>query len=256
MHQNDVCGGQVFNNEPSHYWKEVHYFDQRYEGNGIQFYSKRFEHCLKDQKDRIGDATPAYLRYAQRVFDTYTHPKAPRGLVKELKLIVILREPVARELSWYNHKVTKVTNGEGTWIHNDVIYSNGTIKSFDEYAIELSRNITLNPESAYGFYINHLKVWVNLFSRRQLLVLSYSELLENPSKVQWRIERFLESNMTGTLFVSNTKKSPHKVKKLSAVAVNALEPIFQSKNEELYDFLRKYPGPEMEQSPFPMFLVK
>ena len=248
-----MCGGQVFKSEPPHYWKEVHYFDQRYKGNDIHFYSKRFEHCLRKKKVMIGDATPAYLRYAQRVYDTYTHPKAPRKLLKELKLIVILREPVARELSWYNHKVTKVTGGKWTWIHADVIHSNGTIKTFDEYAVELQRNITLHPDSAYGYYINHLKLWVDLFSRGQLLVLSYSELLGNPSKVQWRIERFLEVNMTGALFVSNTKASPHKVKQLSSVAVNALGPIFRTKNEELYDYLHKNPGPEMEQSPFPVF---
>ncbi len=51
----------------------------------------------------IVDATPNYFgfHYAERAHEMYS--KASPKLLSELKLIVSVREPVARELSLYNH---------------------------------------------------------------------------------------------------------------------------------------------------------
>ena len=74
--------------------------DHRYK-KGFEFYSKRFEHC--NNATYVVDATPNYLgsHSAERVYETYS--KASPRLLSELKLIVSVREPIARELSLYNH---------------------------------------------------------------------------------------------------------------------------------------------------------
>ena len=82
----------------------------------------------------------------------------------------------------------------------DVVHTNGTIKTYDEYSVELSSRIRANPNSAYNtlsFYVNHLKRWVELFERQQILILSYNEFVIDPSKTALRLEDFLGSTMHG-----------------------------------------------------------
>ena len=50
------------------------------------------------------DATPNYFIESSKVYKIYTDEKAGDATAK-LKPIAILREPISRELSWYNHKL-------------------------------------------------------------------------------------------------------------------------------------------------------
>lgn len=83
------------------------------------------------------DATPNTFDNAERVHEIYSLPEA-QGMLKKVKLIVILRDPIDRELSAYNHKVFDYkADGQkgfvkGKW-YNDVVHINGTIKTFTEY---------------------------------------------------------------------------------------------------------------------------
>mmetsp|Transcript_29895 Transcript_29895/g.45755 ORF Transcript_29895/g.45755 Transcript_29895/m.45755 type:complete len:138 (+) Transcript_29895:91-504(+) len=90
---------QVFDGEPWYHKKEAHFFDIDWNFNrGLDFYARRFRDI-----DGIGrpalDATPDTLAFAQRVRDTYE--LAGGDQVNMLKIIVILRDPVARELSLF-----------------------------------------------------------------------------------------------------------------------------------------------------------
>src|SRR5688572_4751100 len=72
--------------------KEVHYFDIRYP-NGPAWYRKQFSWWLNVRRNVMtGEASPYYI----------FHPAVPdrvRETVPDAKLIVLLREPVARALS-------------------------------------------------------------------------------------------------------------------------------------------------------------
>ncbi|KAL7479995.1 hypothetical protein ACHAW6_008202 [Cyclotella cf. meneghiniana] len=252
LYRNGVCDAEVFENEPSYYSNEVHFFDKFYK-HGIKYYAKRFEHCIQavDHTEFILDATPNYLPHAQRVYDTYDNLFS--NTMANLKLMVILREPISRELSLYNHKVTSVMNGGKVSWMKVVLFKNGTVKSFDEYTLSLKDDIIRGPQNSFGFYVDHLRTWVELFGRQQLLILSYDELLRDPSKLQSRINSFLGVNFTGHLHHENRKWSKSKVEEINAHAAMVLEPLFRDKNEELYEFIRQHPEPPMEQSPFPRF---
>ena len=54
--------------------------------------------------------------------------------IKDLKIIVVLREPVSCELSLYNHKVYEYskTRDQSQWYSN-VSREDGSVMSFDEY---------------------------------------------------------------------------------------------------------------------------
>jgi len=254
LHSNGICSAQVFPGEPEFYDKEVHFFDHqnRYD-EGIEFYAKRFKKCARQNKQFIMDATPNYLNQARRVYKTYTNEKAQKSAIKSLKLICILREPVSRELSLYNHKVTLFTQGsKDDWLM-DVVHENSTIKTFDEYSDELAREIRSFPRGAFGLYVDHLKEWVEWFDRKNLLILSYDELLQQPSMVMQRIGHFLGINLAGSFSHENTNERPNKVKEVSLHAKQVLGSLFKDKNEELYKFIRDSSGPPMEQNPFPRF---
>ena len=135
----------------------------------------------------------------------------------------------------------------------DVLHGNSTIKTFDEYSDGLAKRIRHNPQGAFGLYVDHLKEWVKWFDRKKLLILSYDEFHQDPSMVIHRIEKFLETNLTGSFPHTNSNDNPLKVKEVSLHAKEVLEPLFKEKNEELYRFIEDHPGPPMEQNPFPRY---
>ena len=82
LHNNGVCQAKIFPGEPVYFNKEVHFFNDpnRYNA-GIDFYSKRFEHCLETHP-MILDDTPNYFIEASKVYNIYTDEKAGNALAK------------------------------------------------------------------------------------------------------------------------------------------------------------------------------
>jgi len=73
--------------------KEVHYFDSNYE-RGEQWYRRHFDRHI------AGEASPYYLFYPP------AHDRM-KALIPKAKVIAILRDPVERALSHYDHEVEK-----------------------------------------------------------------------------------------------------------------------------------------------------
>ena len=142
MFDNGVCNPTLFEGEPYFFFKEPHFFDrnERFE-EGISFYSKRFEQCVDVGLDRfIMDATPNTFEYPDRVHEIYSLPEA-RGRMKKVKIMLVLRDPIDRDLSAYNHKVFDYKaiiendpnfDAEGTF-YQDTVHAGGAIKNFTEF---------------------------------------------------------------------------------------------------------------------------
>eukprot|EP00568_Trieres_chinensis_P010561 CAMPEP_0183306906 /NCGR_PEP_ID=MMETSP0160_2-20130417/15290_1 /TAXON_ID=2839 ORGANISM="Odontella Sinensis, Strain Grunow 1884" /NCGR_SAMPLE_ID=MMETSP0160_2 /ASSEMBLY_ACC=CAM_ASM_000250 /LENGTH=295 /DNA_ID=CAMNT_0025470385 /DNA_START=212 /DNA_END=1099 /DNA_ORIENTATION=+ len=247
----------VLANEPDYYSKEVHFFDLDHRYNeGVEFYAKRFRHS--SSADSM-DATPDTLCCAERVRSTYEAAGGDQATA--LKIIVILREPVSRELSLYNHLAFDCRHldpsGLTEW-HHQVMRDDGSILSFDEFvslrslpALESQKGP--GQSTRHGLYVNHLRRWFELFDRRQILVLSYDELRRDPEKLQERIRCFLGRNIPGPFKRANANDSQFKIQSPSCKAKRALRDFFAPLNEELYQILKSKPGPPMEQRPFPRF---
>ena len=96
--------------------KEMHFFDhpENYM-KGTGFYRQMYIDPKCDTKlgSRYIDATPIfhYPSTWQRIYDTYNDTPIIRD---NLKFIVLLREPVAREYSWYQHTIR--TGGSQKWL--------------------------------------------------------------------------------------------------------------------------------------------
>ena len=239
-----ICNAEIISPEvePSYYAKEVHFFDKipRYR-EGPKFYSRRFEHCINEEF--IMDATPETLLFPDRVFDLYSTSGA--HVLPNLKLMVVLREPIARELSFYNHfTYHRAEEGLG-------------VPSFEEHVSSRLISELSDPDfPSTSFYVDHIKRFALLFGRDKLLVLSYDEVKTDPKGALWRIKTFLGRDFPGDLGITNTHDNPNKLREVPSVARQMLEPIFEAKNQELYEFLDANPGPSVEQRPFPHFHVE
>jgi len=203
------------------------------------------------------DATPDTLPFAERVRSIYD----AAGEASNLRIIVILREPVSRELSLYNHLAfdcRRLDAAKRTEWHKQVTKTDDSTLSFDEFVRDVSvpalhRESGPGRSTRHGLYATHLHQWFELFDRNQILVLSYDELQQDPQQLQERIQTFLECVIPGALRRSNSNDHPSKVTAPSEAAQSALLQVFQRHNENLYKLLEAYPGPPMEQRPFPRF---
>ena len=98
-----------------------------------------------------------------------------------MKLLLIIRDPVVRTLSWYAHKAAKAqVNNESIGTFYDMLLLNGTN--------ELNPK---NPALVTGKYTNFITLWLNKFSRDQLLVLDGDMLIEDPYIELKKIEHYL-----------------------------------------------------------------
>ena len=248
------CEARTFDNEPFHYNKEVSFFNTDRFQHGKEFYAKRFEHC--NPSDFVIDATPGYASYAKRIGDFYRQlntTSSPDGCISSLKVMMILREPVSRKLSLYNHMKF---NFGGT---NTKMTLKKNYTSFDEYVDkELVLELTRQTHKGSLNSTQHIRQWFDVLKREQILILLYHELKNDPTTFQRRIKDFLglsPNNGKSQMKTLNAKTFSGKEAVPSCQSRNKLAGIFQPHNKDLYALLAQNPGPPMEQRPFPEFEV-
>ncbi len=173
--------------------KEVHFFDDRngaYQ-QGIDHYASYFQKAKENQL--CGECTPEYLALpecCQRISE----------VIPEVKLIVILRDPIIRAYSHYRYTV---------------MYSAKESLSFEE---ALDREKSRLESGNYwdlvrysyrkrGEYIDQLMMYESLFSKDQILVLFLEELTANPDSVILKIRSHLGLDNLSNFKFSNVKKN-------------------------------------------------
>lgn len=253
-----VCRPRAFDGEPWYYNKEVQFFDQphRYH-KGVGFYAKRFQQCNSSQYAM--DATPNTISFPDHVESIFK--SAGESHLRKLKVIVVLREPVSRELSLYNHKVFEYmeTKAKDQW-YSDVSAGNTSVVPFTKYLDILVRDIEKPGPwgmewglADTGVYVKHLRKWLSFLDRKQLLAIPYDEFKHDPRSVEKRIRQFLGVNFEGSTPYTNVLDNTEKVEWPSCHAVDRLNDLFDEKNKELYELLNSKSGPSAELKPFPEF---
>ena len=141
--------------------KELHFFDSQYP-KGLEFYESFFRNV--GTASAIGEATPAYL---------HVEPVAARikEHLSDVKLIVSLRNPIDRLYSRY-------WNARGHYSENKGL-------SFEEKLKQKPAFI------AEGFYVDHLRRYLDLFPREQFLILLFDDLIADPAKFMARMYRYI-----------------------------------------------------------------
>jgi hypothetical protein len=173
--------------------KEPHFFDTNYQKN-VFWYRSHFPTYLHKY----------YLEYvARKVFltgegspDYLFHPHAPKriaAILPDVKLIVLLRNPVERAYSGYFHQVHM---GREKLSFEDAIFS-------EEERTREGKEIVATCESyrsynrdhfsylARGIYVDQLQTWYSFFPREQILILKSEDLYTQPASIYKQTLDFL-----------------------------------------------------------------
>ena len=159
--------------------KELHFFDQHFH-RGVRWYASQFSHPC------AGEATPYYL----------FHPLVParvEAVVPEVKLIVLLREPVSRAWSHYHH--VRRQGNEPLSFSDALSMEALRLQGEAEKMLADPRYFSLNHQKysylSRGLYADQLSRWLRHFPRRQLLVLDTADLHARPQHTLDRVSDFL-----------------------------------------------------------------
>ena len=217
--------------------KEVHFFDNNYH-KGVNWYrsffplSAHIRYLDRTHRRRFltGEATPYYLYY----------PHAPRRIhatCPDVKLIVLLRNPVERAYSHYHHEVrlgvedlpfAEAIEREKSDVPREVakILKDENYRSFSHQNYSyLSR----------GIYIEQLEAWKEYFLREKMLILKSEDFFSNPDLVLDRTYEFLGvSKQTSTDFQIHNSL-PYR--NIEPEIYESLTDYFEPYNHRLYQFL-------------------
>jgi hypothetical protein len=166
--------------------KEIHYFDLQY-ARGIRWYRGRFpfNHLLRGGALTI-DASPYYL----------AHPLAPERaarLLPEVKLVAVLRNPVDRAYSHYQHEVR---DGRESLSFAKAIDCEAARLAGEEERLRREPGYYSHNHHRYsytrrGLYLEQLRRWLQHYPRSSLLVLQSERLFQDPAAVSGALYGFL-----------------------------------------------------------------
>jgi hypothetical protein len=173
--------------------KELRYFDLHY-GRGPAWYRAQFptERLLERTGRRLGgraltgEGCPDYL----------VHPLAPyrvRGLLPDVRMIVLLREPVERAISHHNHMVDvgiedlpfeEAIEREPERLARD-------LARLDRFPLHRCEEFLNYSYLARGRYAEQLEVWFSAFHRDQFLIMDSESLFADTEATLARACEFL-----------------------------------------------------------------
>ena len=157
--------------------KELHFFDNRWDW-GENWYRHQFPSFQAEAKIIRLEATPNYLQL----------PEAPErvfNLMPNVRLIVLLREPLERAVSWYYHMVRQ----EGLSQPLEQV-----IREELDGLVAMNRDQRLllgwhgSNCLAGSLYDDQLYRWRQFFPANQLLTLRLEDLIASPAACMKRLE--------------------------------------------------------------------
>ena len=215
--------------------KEIYFFDKQY-FKGIHWYKLFFPVKTKNifQKNTMisGEATPRCLN----------HPLAPKRIKKimpNVKLIVLLRNPIDRAYSHYQMEHAygrdKLSFEESIRIENNRIQ--GEFQKMEEDGTYYSPKFYWYSHLTSGIYWEQLERWFKYFPRKQFLIIQSEELFEKPSEVYNQALEFL--GLHSHELKEYKKFRSREYEGIEKKEKQELEDFFRPHNEKLYQMLGK-----------------
>ena len=164
-------------------FKEPFFFNNSNYQNGIDWYANTYYDDIKNEK-WILDFTPSYLYSDEALFRINEYSKG-----KDLKFIVMLRNPVERAYSHYLH-----TLRDGL---EDLDF-NDAIQAESERLLNYENNLLSQLKYSYiyqSLYHKHLSKYFEFFGRNNFFVINYDLQLLDKSEFKLMIsdlQNFLE----------------------------------------------------------------
>lgn len=206
---------------------EPHFFSQHYE-QGLDFYRSFFS-----------DAAPGEM-LGEKSADYLAHPLAAERIAQTLpdvRLVVQLRNPVDRAYSDYK-----------------MLYRRGTVTKGPE--AYLHPNNREQPRFlADGLYASHLKRWLRLFPREQLLVLLFEDVKNAPIETVLTVCEHLRLPVHYSEEIGDTPRNDSSEQLLPMRIRSALAPLKQAvrplRGNMIFEGVRRVLAREIRYPPLP-----
>lgn len=155
--------------------KEVRFFTkQRLFEKGEEYYSSYFDTPDKSQII-TGESTPSYICHPN------TAEKIYKTLGRDIKLVLLLRDPIKRAYSQYWDSRTRLRQTSRV---NKIIEKYLT----DEYCPDIRGYFSR------GVYIKYINEYLNFFDKDQLHIIIFEELIKNQNLELRKLYSFLNIN--------------------------------------------------------------
>ena len=169
------------------YKKEVKFFDGRHH-KGLDWYRYNFpfKTQMSDPAAQTGEASPSYV----------FHPLVPqriREALPNVKLVLLLRDPVTRAYSHYQGNLRK---GQEKLSFKEAIEQEESRLEGEKESIIADQHYPMYKYLVYsylarGIYIEQVRNWLKSFPREQILIQRSEDLFHNPQNVYARVLTFL-----------------------------------------------------------------
>jgi len=209
--------------------KEIGFFDRYFE-KGENWYRMNFPskgNQNEENSDRFkkitGEATPTYIY----------HPHAPKRvskLLKNIKLIVILRNPIDRAYSQYNMEANNHPNEKLTFeeaIEQEPERLEGEFEKMKNDENYFSNNYHTFSYITSSIYADQLERWFKYFPREQFLIINGDELKKDSNGIYKKTLNFL-------------KLSEYKLEKYEAVGKRKYPSMKPETRENLVEFFKPH----------------
>jgi hypothetical protein len=221
--------------------KGVHYFDSRYR-LGDRWYRSHFPMAIRGRDHTAehpiaGEASPYYL----------FHPLAAQRLAAaypEVKIIMLLRDPVERA---YSHYKERVRNG-GEWLSfaDAIIAEPDRLQGEAERIVSQPGYLSIAHENhsylAQGRYMDMLPRWFSLFRPDQFYIGASEDFYADPQRIANEVWAFL--GLPPAPLASRRRYNYHEAPDLDPASRARLRSEFEPHNRALQELLhRRMPWP-------------
>lgn len=235
---------------------ETGFFSTNNYYKGFNWYKKKLPMRF-DKNKLIFEKTPEYIYFPET-------PKRIYDYKKDIKLLLMIRNPVERAFSGWNHyrKYYFSENGYSKVDLIRIVNENlGDEKGKDllelldesEYRdfetcvkeeIQLIKKDVFRYDPSFvrrGLYYEQIMNYLEYFDREQILILESSELRNNKEEVLNSVTKFLKipSFDFSELDLDDTHKSKYKGKIIDAESEKILKEFYRSYNEKLFNLIGK-----------------
>ncbi|HXD86187.1 MAG TPA: sulfotransferase domain-containing protein [Urbifossiella sp.] len=205
--------------------KEVKYFSMLYQWLDLHWYGGHFPATVEQM---AGEASPSYAALPlERI-------RAIRGLMPDVKLIYLMREPAARAWSHAKHMHR----------YRESIFENCTTSREAMSEAEWKAAFAAEWPRASGDYLGHLRRWSSVFPAEQMYIGFYESIAEQPEALLRDIFRFLGADagvdLAGFPLKERILAGPEG--ELTPGLEAALKELLGARTIELVDYLRKQHG--------------
>jgi hypothetical protein len=213
------------------YKKEVKFFDGNYQ-RGLNWYRYNFPLAeqMSDPQTQTGEASPSYV----------FHPQVPQRIkdtLPDIKLILLLRDPVARAYSHYQGNLRK---GHESLPFQEAIEREESRLKGEREKIIADQTYPMYSYLVYsylarGVYIDQVRNWFESFPREQILILKSEAFFNNPPKIFEQVLAFL--GLPEWKLDSDDIFNIGSYEKMDPEMENKLRAYFLPYNQALYEYI-------------------